>query len=238
MANFLDFNLIGMVLQLLSWGLIAFLFFSIYRKGEEKPIIWKAIIIVLVGLFSFTFGFTLWDTPVKLPILPLGVWILCWWFKRKGRWQVYRTFAWLGFWANFIFLTATFITIPLHNVFYPKDHVSTYVNNIERSSVSVTHRSATKVLLDKNKLKAEIPNMKRKSFDSMAWHREATLPDGTKKEERFPFYLSDTDPKFGSGLSPLIFVEKDGKGLLISSEGKQYYFRSNESFLKDKGVGE
>jgi hypothetical protein len=94
------------------------------------------------------------------------------------------------------------------------------------------------VLLDKNKLKTEIPNMKRKSFDSMAWHREATLPDGTKKEERFPFYLSDTDPKFGSGLSPLIFVEKDGKGLLISSEGKQYYFRSNESFLKDKGVGE
>jgi hypothetical protein len=238
MNYFFNFNLVGIVLTLVAWGIVAFLFFRLYRKSEEKLLIWKAVVISFIGLFSFTFGFTLWETPVKLPILPLGVWILCWLLSRRGSWHRYRKFAWLGFWANFIFLAATLIISPLHNAFYPKDQVSTYLNNIENSTVSVTNPSAMKVLLDKSKLKTEISNMRMKNFDSIAWHRQATLPDGSEKAERFPYYLSDINPMFGSGLHALIFVEKDGKGLLISSKGKQYYFRGDESFLKGKGVEE
>ncbi|MFO1446318.1 hypothetical protein KDN24_24560 [Bacillus sp. Bva_UNVM-123] len=36
----------------------------------------------------------------------------------------YRSFAWLGFFSNFIFLTAAFITIPVQQAIYPENKLA------------------------------------------------------------------------------------------------------------------
>jgi hypothetical protein len=49
--------------------------------------------------------------------------------------------------------------------------------------------------------------------------------------------LIGTTPKKGSGIKAIIYVERDGKGLLISCPSKQYYFRAKEPFLDFKKEG-
>ncbi|CAM5222527.1 hypothetical protein UACE39S_02711 [Ureibacillus acetophenoni] len=63
----------------------------------------KIAVAIVVGLFTFSINFG--NEMMKISILPLGVWILYFAFRNKGEsWEKYRAYAWLGFWANFIFL--------------------------------------------------------------------------------------------------------------------------------------
>ena len=76
-------------------------------------------------------------------------------FVLKGkdeRWQTYRSFAWLGFCANFLFLASTLIAIPFHHVIYPKDEPSTYISNVENASILNIHPSAKDLSLNKESL--------------------------------------------------------------------------------------
>jgi len=104
-----DFNwsIVSTFLSMLAYGLIAYLAYKQYQKQPLKPKIWKLIVVIFVGLFSFSFEWSMSNTVLKLAILPLGVWLLylvC--SGNKQRWQKYRSFAWLGFGGNYLILAA------------------------------------------------------------------------------------------------------------------------------------
>ncbi|MDN3019860.1 hypothetical protein PH210_27275 [Paenibacillus sp. BSR1-1] len=231
-----SFQLIPIITLILAWCVIAIFAYRMMKKQQVKPKAWKALVCVLVGLFSFSINFpSLWDTPIKISILPLGVWILYSFLKRKeGRWVTYRRFAWLGFWANFIFLAAALIAVLLQNVTYPKDELSTYMSNVENAKIRSIHPSGKTRTLDTDMLLKQIHNMSREKVQGNQWYYEKEFRDekSTKRNERFPYQLFGTTSKWGSGLHPIIYLEADGKGILVSAPQKQLYFRSNEPLLK------
>ncbi|WP_240335225.1 hypothetical protein [Paraliobacillus sediminis] len=66
------------------------------------------------------------------------------------------------------------------------------------------------------------------------WYEETFLNvEDYEKKEQFPYLLVDYKSKWGSGLESMIYVEGDGKGILISTADQQYYYRSEMSTLKE-----
>jgi len=232
----LDFEigLVSVITLLTGWGMIGFLAFRIYRKQEVKPTLWKIILVLLIGLFSFSFNMNLFDTLIKFPILPLGVWILYFFLKSKeGRWDRFRKYAWLGFFANFLFLVLSFASIGLQHVIYSPSNLSTYISNVENATIINTHPSAEDVTLQKDQLQKLLPAMKETEFFSDKWYEETYMSGDTNtRKERFPYQAVGVKEKWGSGVVTTIFIEEDGKGLLIATPKKQYYFRSAEVFLE------
>jgi hypothetical protein len=174
---------------------------------------------------------------VKISILPLGVWILYFFLrKKKETWQSYRHFAWLGFFANFIFLAATLASVPLQKAMYPEKELATYVANWEHAKVITLHPSASDAKLDKNHLKSQMISMNSKKVEMINWYDNIVNIDIKQEDriEKFPYQLTGTLPKRGSGLHTLIYVEKDGKGLLITTPQNQFYYRSDQSILTEE----
>ena len=229
-----NFNLIEIVTVILGWLIIAFFAYRIYQKQIVKPKVWKIPLLILVGLISFSIDLGMFDIILKLPILPLGVWILYFVFKGKDeRWQTCRSFAWLGFGANFIFIASTLITIPIHHVIYPKDELSVYISNIENASIINTHPSAKDRSLNKDSLQNQLDTMRQEVIYSQQWYRETYIDiESNKRNERFPYQVIGTSSKWGSGLQTLIYIEDDGKGILLSTPKKQLYFRSRDSLIE------
>ncbi|MEH7331407.1 hypothetical protein V7161_02025 [Neobacillus drentensis] len=231
-----SFQLIPIISLILAWCVIAIIAYRMMKKLQVKPKTWKALVCVLVGLFSFSINFpSLWDTPIKISILPLGVWILYAFLKRKeGCWVTYRRFAWLGFWANFIFLVAALIAVPIQNATYPKNELSTYMSTVENASIRSIHPSGEKSVLDTDTLLKQLHNMSQEKIQGIQWYQEKEIrsEQSIKRNERFPYQLFGTSSKWGSGLYPIIYLEADGKGILVTAPQKQLYFRSDESLLK------
>jgi hypothetical protein len=230
-------NAPGFVLNLMAWGAIFILAIQIYRKQDVKPIIWKMTIVIFVGLFSFSINLPYMEQQIKLAILPLGVWILYGIYSRKEggiSWDKYRKYAWLGFFANFIFLAVSLISPLIHSVIFPANEISTYLSDVNKGKIIQTHPSAGSKILDIDSLLDQLDSFKEESVYSEKWYYEAFESAGelSKAEERFPYQLSGTEAKWGSGIDPLIFVEQDGKGILISTGQKQVYFRAEKSLLK------
>jgi len=225
-----------MITQIFTWCVIGIIAYRIMKKHPLKLKVWKVLICVLVGIFSFSINLPpIWETPIKIFILPLGVWILYGFLKRKeGRWQTYKPFAWLGFFANFIFLAAAFLSVPVQHSIYPANELSTYISNVENASIRKIHPSGKEASLDKNYLEKQIHNMTQEKIQGVQWYQEKEIRDeqSTKKNEQFPYQLAGTLSKRGSDLKPIIYIEADGKGLLVSAPQKQLYFRSSESLLK------
>lgn len=229
-----NFNGVELFFLLLGWGLVLFFFYRIYKNQDEKlrPKLWKGIVTILIGLFSFTINLTFLQNPISLAILPLGVWIL--YALRKGRWEVYRKYAWLGFAANYVFLATTIVGILFHGILFPKDQAATFISGVENASLHIIHPSAPEAALDNTALEQAMDSMQKNEIDSHRWYNSIVLKE--EKVERFPYLLAGTDPSFGSGLSTQIFVEQDGQGLLITTiDQRQYYFRSDQPFLKVEG---
>ncbi|HHW36271.1 MAG TPA: hypothetical protein GXX18_03115 [Bacillales bacterium] len=228
------FNAIAILTGIFAWGVIAFFTYRIYKKQIEKPKIWKIIIVIFVGIFSFSINWNMFDTMLKFPILPLGVWILYFVLKGKDeRWQTYRSFAWLGFWANFLFLASTLFAIPIHQAVYPKDEPTTYISNIENASIINIHPSAKEQSLNKESLLKQLQTMKQETIYSDQWYEDTYMnAESNKRSERFPYQLIGTSSKWGSGLHTIIFIEDDGKGILLSTPKKQLYFRSEDSLIE------
>jgi hypothetical protein len=226
-------NVIAILTGILAWGVIGFSAYQIYKKQTVKPKVWKILIVLFVGLFSFSINWIKFETIFKLPILPLGVWIMYFVLKGKeGRWQTYRSFAWLGFLANFIFLLSTLVSIPVHHGIYPKNEPSTYISNVENASIIPIHPSAKEQSLNKDSLMKQLQTLKQETIYSDQWYTETYMnADSTSRNERFPYQLNDTSAKWGSGLTTIIYMEYDGKGILLSTPKKQLYFRSEDSML-------
>ncbi|KZZ84353.1 hypothetical protein [Bacillus sp. SJS] len=229
--NFPLFNAAATVAALLAWGVMIFFAYRIYKKQRVKPKVWKIAGVLLVGFLSISFDVSILGTVVKLSIFPLGVGILYYLLnKNKEKWQTYRSFAWLGFLANFIFLLFALLSIPVHQALYPVNEPSTYLANVEDASLIAIHPTAKESGLHIESLKKQLPLLKQRPNRINEWyyeHREAK-----ERMERFPYLLTGTLPKWGSGMNPLIFVGGDGKGILVSTPNKQIYFRSEESLLE------
>ena len=230
-------NAPGFVLNLLAWGAIFILAMQIYRKQDIKPIIWKMIIVIFIGLFSFSINLPYMDQQIKLAILPLGVWILYGIYSRKNEgvsWDKYRKYAWLGFFANFIFLSVSLISPLMHSAIFPANEISTYLSDINKATVIKTHPSAESKILDRDSLLNQLDSFNEESVYSEKWYYDAFESAGelSKVEERFPYQLTGIEAKWGSGIDPMIFIEQDGKGILISTGQKQVYFRAEKSLLK------
>jgi hypothetical protein len=216
---------------IISWLVILVLAYSIYKKQAARPKIWKIIIVMLIGIFSFSFQYY----TVKISILPLGVWILYAFLKGKeGKWQKYRKYAWLGFWANFIFLASALLTSQLNTLVYPPNEPSTYLANVENVSINPVHPSAKAVTLDEQQLRKQIQNLKPEIIESEVWYRESRVSDEeySKRNERFPYQLIGISSRWGSGIQMVIYLEDDGKGILITTPQKQHYFRSDVTLIK------
>lgn len=227
------FNAIALFMVIVGWTIITAISYNIYKKQTIKPKLWKVVILVYVGLFSFSFNFNVLDTLIKFPILPLGVWVLYFVRGKSDKWKIYRPYAWLGFWSNFIFMVTTLVTAVIHPMVYEREDPSTYIANIENASVINIHPSAKGDLLNKESLLAQLQTMKLESIYSDEWYEDTYMNTETNQiNERFPYLLSGASSKWGSGIDRDIYLEDDGKGLLITTSKKQYYFRSDESFLE------
>ncbi|WP_096154981.1 hypothetical protein [Bacillus sp. FJAT-45066] len=228
MGDYLTINVIDTIFTILTWAIIIILFYKIFSKQlEERPKIWFAILATWFGLFSFSINIELLRMPLKLAVLPLGVWIMYWILKRKGRWDVYKKYAWLGFGANFLFIATVLTSALLHDYIYPKDDVTTFISNIsEDVEIIVIHPSGEMPSLNIKQFTSNLQSMKKTEMYSERWYRSTYIND--EKMERFPYLLTGTLAKSGSGLTPLIFLDADGKGLLISYGTEQVYFQSKE----------
>lgn len=232
------------IMTIIGWGILIGAVCYLYRKQTEKPVIWKMVIIIYIGLFCFNFSFIVSETPVKIAILPLGVWILILVFgKRKERWKVYRPFAWLGFFGNYIFLITTLLSSLVQSLLYPTDKVETFLAELNNPGILLIHPSGKQADLNKELFIESLSSWGIGKMDTQQWYYES-FPEIKEEEleeegqmphqtmERFPYILIGATPKWGIGYESTIYMERDGKGMLISTEKGQYYFRSSESVLK------
>jgi len=227
-------NIVEQSINLIGFLVIVFFAYRIYQKLSEKPQLWKVLVFTWVGLFAFSFNLPMFGSMVKIPILPLGVWILYAIFRKKDeQWQVYRRFAWVGFFANFLFIITTLVSAPINQLIYPENDPSSYISTIEHASIIHIHPSAEKSSLNKDTLAKEIVRLKEDPVRSLDWYYEIDQYNQDKEViERFPYQLIGFKPKWGSGLNAIVYIEKDGKGLLISSTNRQLYFRSEHSLIE------
>lgn len=234
--DFYAVNVIAVFFSLVSWAIIFSWAYRVYYNRAEKPKSWKVVLVFWIGLFSFSGNFPIGDTVVKVALLPLGVWILYGVLHKKNEgesWLKYRQFAWIGFFANYLFMLMAIATPFAHDLFYEEKDISTYIAHGESASLLRIHDSAPKATFNLGSFKTEA-NM---DFDlnqvsSIDWYNETieALTDDVK-EERFPFALIGTEPKWGSGVSSYIFIERDGKGILISTPKEQLYFRTAKPII-------
>ncbi|MEW9052690.1 MAG: hypothetical protein AB2392_16125 [Neobacillus sp.] len=231
-----SFNGISSLLILLAWCVIFFLAYRLYKKHGKNVKAWRVALIILLGLFSLDFDFNVAATMIKVPILPLGVWLLYLLSKNTaGQWERFRPYAWLGFFANLIFLAVTLISIPIHQLLYPTDAPSTYFANVENVSVLNIHPSAGEINISEERLQKQVRMMSEATVDGHQWyydepeHRQGGF---IGRNERFPYLLQGIEPKWGSGLNTVIYLEQDGKGLLVTTAEGQLYLRSDESLIE------
>lgn len=222
---------INELVSVIGWLVIGLLALRSYKKQLIKPEMWKVFIVIIIGIFSFSIKWVVFGKVVSLAILPLGVWLL-YFFKRKDeeKWRRYRSFAWIGFLGNYIFLSLSLVMIPIHFVLYPPKEPTTYIANVENASVIASHSSVSNVTLNKEMLQDQLNIMKETPIYSDGWY----LAIREQKKERFPYILINTLPKWGSGIASIIYVENDGKGILITSDKQQQqYYRFDESVFEE-----
>lgn len=171
----IDLNGLETIFVLFGWVIVFFLFYRIYKNQEKevRPKLWKGILTIIIGLFSFTFPLTFFQPPISIAILPLGVWIL--YALRKRKWEVYRKYAWLGFAANYIFLATTIAGILFHGIIFPKDQAATFISGVENASLHIIHPSAPEATLDNTALEQALERMQKNEIDSHRWYNSILL---------------------------------------------------------------
>jgi len=234
MALQLEFpqNVILIIATVLGWGAVFYLILRQYRGMKEKPVIWKMLFASLVGIFSASGNFIILETPVKIAFLPLGVWLL-YFFLRNGSWNIYRKFAWTGFLSNYIFLGTTLLAVMLHQAVYDQSNPATYLANTEKAQIISIHPSATDVNWDHVLFESRKNTLEMKqSYNALNWYYDSIVKDEVNYgNERFPYALIGTKSSWGSGYDPSVYLEFDGKGILIQTPERHYYFRSEEPLL-------
>ena len=101
------------------------------------------------------------------------------------------------------------------------------------ASILNIHPSAKNQSLNKESLLKQLHTMRQEMIYSDQWYEDTYMKtESNKRGERFPYQLIGTSSKWGSGLHTIIFIEDDGKGILLSTPKKQLYFRSEDSLIE------
>lgn len=230
-------NILSIWFNIMGWGMIILWIIIRYRKQKEKPAIWKAVLAALAGIISFSWNMMLMDMVVRIAVLPLGVWLLHF-FLRKHRYEMYRPYAWIGFWSNYIFLAAMLLSTMIHSVMYPINNADTYLAHVEQAVLIPTHPTAPQAVLHPKQLQSLIPKLKQAEDQTYTWYSQSSIKGNPDYQmERFPYVVINTHARWGSGLQSMVNLERDGKGLLITTEKRQFYYRSEEP-LVEMGGGE
>lgn len=239
-------NIIQLIFIIISCFLFFFIgFFVIRKKQKERPRIWVAFILLLIGLFSFSVNL-LWDgLLLQISILPLGVWLvfLIYYFldrhaafyKHQNRWYRHRPYLWLGFFTNYLFLIMMVLAHLLFSLVYPSKQLITFISDSGGASTLRIHNTAETRVFDKQALQTQLHQAQLKQVDGGEWFSSSdpTFNHG-EANEKFAYILVGTKAKWGSNLEPLIFVEDNGRGLLIQTEQQQYYFTLDQSIWEEE----
>lgn len=228
-------NVINFISIFLCWLIIILVVHKIAVKQNTSLKNWRLYVVILIGFFSFGFVFSFFERNFTITIFPLGVWILyIFLHKKEETWLKYRSFAWLGFWSNYLFLVMSLISWPIHHWIYPPDNLSTYFSRSEEVKILSIHPSAKEQDKPIGHLQKVLTDFKLKNFYAAEWYNEMYFNSDTEKaKERFPYIVLEQQSKWGSGIESTIYLEKDGKGVLVSTSKKQYYFRSEHSIIKE-----
>ncbi len=111
-------NLIDSILTLSCWVIVLAVVAYFYRKNTNNVSFWWVLLVTFIGMFTFDFTLTISGERASLPLLPLGVWILYGVFRLQNRqslWKRYRLFAWIGFFASFLFFFASLLGLMLQD---------------------------------------------------------------------------------------------------------------------------
>lgn len=232
-------NLISWLLTAAAWIGILILLIRHYRRQENKPVIWKAMLVVVVGIAAVPFHINMFGFSGELAVLPIGVGLIYMVAKNES-WQKYRKFAWAGFWSNYAMLAVALLSEMLFSVVYPKAELSTYLAYVDKVRLVETHPSAPSGSLSVEKLKVSMENaVLQDSYPAFDWYNQSALEGGELyRKERFPLLLTGIKSQWGSGIHSAVFVERDGLGLLIATGSDYLYFRSQEPFVWIGGGGQ
>lgn len=237
--NFFHFDLFNhvptLIITVIDYSIFVFFFYWICKTSDMQSKKWMAFFFMFFGMFTFSINLNLFKSHIQLPILPLGVWILMMLAKRKNvnnRWERYRKFAWTGFLLSFVYLIMSLFINPIDHLMYPKNKLQTYISDIKETQIISTYPNITEVKLLNSKLLSSLNTFHSEKIWNEKWYQETYEGDLKEKPvERFPYILLGTKPKFGSNLDSMMYIEKDGKGLLITTKEKQYYFRSDTKII-------
>lgn len=233
-GNFVIWLLTGAV-----WLIILIVLIRHYRKQESKPVIWKALVATAMGISAIPLHINMFGYSGKLAVLPIGV-ALIYILLQKDSWQRYRVFAWTGFWSNHAMLIVILLSGMLYSLVYPKNDLSVYLTHVDNARLVETHHSAPSGRLSIEGLKVAIDkSLLQDSYPAMEWYTQYRQEGETLyQKEKFPFMLSGIKPRWGSGLHSIVFVERDGQGLLVATGRDYLYFRSGEPLVSFGGEGQ
>lgn len=225
-------NIINLSTNIVILLMTVYFVYSIYRKQDEKTKLWKVILILVVGFFSFSIKL---PSNINIAVLPLGVWLIIAIYRnQQEKWENIRKYAWTGFLLNYLFLIAALINHFMFPIFYPYDKLDTFVSSIENAKLIATHPTAKDNLVLNEGVMDFNNDFKKANFFADDWYYETYgNEEPQNRNERFPYLLSNVTPKWGSDLEPTIFVEKDGKGLLVVESNNTVYFKTSKSILRE-----
>ncbi|PWU69071.1 hypothetical protein [Gracilibacillus dipsosauri] len=226
---FIHFNLIEWFATIISWSIIGFIAFKIYQKKTDDLENWKLVFIILIGFLALDLNWVSRSHSISFAVIPLGVLILALFLKKRGSWEKYKPYAWLGFWANYIFLFLSLIANLIHGQIYDKSDIHTFISDTSNMEVINVDTSKIEYSVSLSKLMEMVESAYLEESDDYYWIEEDLHTEqGTPKQ--FPYQLIEVNPKWGSGIDASIFLEKDRQGILILTEEENYYFRTAEPF--------
>ncbi|MFD1171023.1 glycosyltransferase family protein [Oceanobacillus picturae] len=222
-----NIKIVELIMTILGICCILLLVYYLYKrkeKGNPKP--WLILIITSIGLLNIKYEIASYSVPV----IPIGVMIIYFEFLVKRRnWHWYRKYAWTGFLGSYILFATTLLSQPIQAFFYPNEP-ETYLANIHQPELITTNFiSAEGKTLHKEILNDALSNLERQKLRNEKW-----IDSLYDEEERFPYLITGIDPKWGSGIDTMVFIEGDGKGWLITTPEAHYYYRSPTSIFKEE----
>ncbi|MFS0785423.1 hypothetical protein ABC345_03450 [Shouchella sp. 1P09AA] len=222
-------GLIETVSSLFAFALFIGFFIFLYRRNTDNVSWWKALVVTFFGMLTVDFPLFIFNQEMAFPLIPLGVGIICLLAPRGNQgWLRYRPFAWTGFFSGFLFVGFSLIGAVVQYLVYPVDEISTYITNPTDIELTVTHFQGDEVEL--NLSEAHLERYEIKSIGEAEFF-EQIMSGGRQQgehQEDFPYVLQGAQSKWGSGYHPLIFVEKDGQGILVDLGEEQLYFSGSE----------
>ncbi|MCA0984195.1 hypothetical protein LCL89_09080 [Halobacillus yeomjeoni] len=225
------FDAASTLLTLIAWGLTGAVVLYIRKNRGDSLKLWKVALVVFLG--SLTFDIYLYER-VNLPVLPLGFLVLLLATRKKPLlWLKLKPYAWSGVAASFLLAGVQMVAPVVHDAFYNKDDLHTYITNPEETELLSIHPKSLKRSLITSEL--ERVNMKRISMNVMEWHsndKQVINTPHSKRMTLFPYIILGAEPLWGSGLDPVIHIRKDGKALLIETNRGQAFYELSTSILE------